>query len=378
MDFREELQKKIDIYFWQNCVSPHQLPYIKELVNDKRVKNVFLICPIYSASSRERLGWSVEYDTSNINLILNPKATDVNLIFKSCSNDSIHLFSGIRADKFVFNYFKSSLRYNIHRHIITEGPFVYDKPLWLHTLRFLLLDFKFLSKIESFFTIGDNAINFYNYFSCKVKIFPFAYCVERTKSEPFLFGDTPFRFVFVGNLIKRKNVFLLMKSINYLKRYFNYKFTLDIIGDGPELLKLKQFVDENSLSKFVTFRGSLPINIVQKELQHYDALILPSKYDGWGAVINEALHHGLFVIISSSCGSKCLVEGTDRGYVFINNDLNSLSEALVYSLVNKDSIRTNRSKVINWSKNISGTRLSHYMLDCLLSNVKSTPPWKEN
>lgn len=41
-------------------------------------------------------------------------------------------------------------------------------------------------------------------------------------------------------------------------------------------------------------------------LSNQDILILPSIYDGWGAVVNEALQSGLYVISSNQCGAKDL------------------------------------------------------------------------
>lgn len=35
-----------------------------------------------------------------------------------------------------------------------------------------------------------------------------------------------------------------------------------------------------------------------------DYLILPSLYDGWGAVVNEGLQSGCKVLVSKDCGAS--------------------------------------------------------------------------
>ncbi len=47
-----------------------------------------------------------------------------------------------------------------------------------------------------------------------------------------------------------------------------------------------------------------------------DLLILPSIFDGWGAVVNEALGRGMRVLCSNGCGSSVLLDGEQRGSVF--------------------------------------------------------------
>lgn len=43
------------IVFWQNCLSPHQLPYIVHLMDDKRVDEVVVVTE--ESISDERKKW---------------------------------------------------------------------------------------------------------------------------------------------------------------------------------------------------------------------------------------------------------------------------------------------------------------------------------
>ena len=45
------------IVFWQNLLSPHQLPYITHLLDDKRVSEVIIVVGEDMDKNREKMGW---------------------------------------------------------------------------------------------------------------------------------------------------------------------------------------------------------------------------------------------------------------------------------------------------------------------------------
>ena len=47
------------LVFWQNCLSPHQLPYIIELANDDRVEAVDVVVGETISESRLAMGWEL-------------------------------------------------------------------------------------------------------------------------------------------------------------------------------------------------------------------------------------------------------------------------------------------------------------------------------
>ena len=44
------------IVFWQNCLSPHQLPYIVHLMDDKRVDEVVVVTEESISDERKKMG----------------------------------------------------------------------------------------------------------------------------------------------------------------------------------------------------------------------------------------------------------------------------------------------------------------------------------
>jgi glycosyltransferase involved in cell wall biosynthesis len=66
-------------------------------------------------------------------------------------------------------------------------------------------------------------------------------------------------------------------------------------------------------------------------LGHYaeaDALLLPSRFDGWGLVVHEGLASGMPVVVSDACGAADLIESSGCGKVIPAGDEIALAEAI--------------------------------------------------
>ncbi len=368
------MNRQLVLFFWQDCISPHQLPYISELFRDHRIESVFLIAPIIAGKERLEMGW--EQDLENIKgltLIISPDHDQITSLMKEYEKSSIHLFSGIRADQTVFLYFKQSLNFNLRRGIITETPNLYKKPLWLHRFRFLLRDYIYVNKIDYVFAMGELAESYYKFWSQKWKVFQFGYCVKIDKFQNKEINGVC-RIVFVGSLSRRKNVRLLLHALKETEK--ENVFQLDIIGNGKDESFLKTYVADHKMSSYVNFLGKRDMKETHKLLNSYDALILPSIYDGWGAVINEAIQSGLYVICSDACGAKILIQGSDRGLVFKSNNTKSLAVTLNQLCHQIDKIRSERNERILWTEKISGRSMANYVVDCLTISKTILPPWK--
>lgn len=104
-------------------------------------------------------------------------------------------------------------------------------------------------------------------------------------------------------------------------------------------------------------------------------MILPSVYDGWGAVVNEALSRGVFVICSDKCGAKELLHDKRIGLVFKAGDSNDLTDKMKYCIDHITDIKKNRNYRRQWAENsISGSVVAKYMIDCLIHG-KGAKPW---
>ena len=362
------------LLFFQNCLSPHQIPYIKEICHDARVEKVYLITPRTDYEMRTEMGWSSSQLLQGTSIIFYLLPSDEELKRLLQNEGVIALFSGIRADKDVFRWFKLSLGFHVKRGIITEAPLVYSKPLLFHYARFLLQDYGFVKSIHYIFAIGTLTVKYYSFWSKKWRIFPFAYCTEYGEEEmqkPFTLPDYQHaKFLFVGSVDKRKNVGIILKALHSLKG----SFIFDIIGDGQERKRLEGYVTAKQIQR-IAFLGKLAMQQVHEIMPQYDVLILPSRYDGWGAVVNEALQRGLFVICSDKCGAKDLLQDARCGCVFQSGNHKQLAAIIEHCCSHISEIRANKEFRREWAERcISGKVIARYMVDCL-SGEKVNEPW---
>lgn len=108
-------------------------------------------------------------------------------------------------------------------------------------------------------------------------------------------NDKKYDGIFLSRLVKRKGVWDLIPIWkNVVSLLPSAK--LCIIGSGPEMDKLKLKVDEEGLSKNVTFAGEVSDECKYKLLNQSKVFIFPSYYESWGIVIAEAIAAGLHVV----------------------------------------------------------------------------------
>jgi glycosyltransferase involved in cell wall biosynthesis len=173
------------------------------------------------------------------------------------------------------------------------------------------------------FSISSKAISQFSDSGVDIaKLFPFGYFVPTVDSHSRLPSARQeprdsLRIIFVGALIARKGLDLLIEAVTRSKT----SMTLDVYGPGDS-------APFDTDSDNVYFRGPLPFGSTQKTVATYDLLVLPSRYDGWGVVVNEALCAGVPVVCSDQVGASVLIEKFGAGAVYDSADPNALESLL--------------------------------------------------
>lgn len=159
-----------------------------------------------------------------------------------------------------------------------------------------------------------------------VLIFPLA--IPGYNVNPAEYQDKITKLVYCGRLTKEKNVLLLLRAFRVVQNEYA-NVVLVIAGGGPLKSQMKQYVTENDLQHKVSFRGAYARHELPDILTTDSALILPSKKEGWGMVVNEAASLGRPVIVSDAAGVIYdLVDEGKNGFVFRSNDVDSLVDAI--------------------------------------------------
>ncbi|WP_053976063.1 glycosyltransferase family 4 protein [Mangrovimonas xylaniphaga] len=119
-----------------------------------------------------------------------------------------------------------------------------------------------------------------------------------------------------------KNLEVLIKGFQASNLYADWK--LQIVGGGPITAQLESLVKD---IKKVELSSWLSYDELPSLYKNASAFILPSKFEPWGLVVNEAMSASLPIILSNECG--CMPDLLDgNGYLFDAENLNNLVEVL--------------------------------------------------
>ena len=144
-------------------------------------------------------------------------------------------------------------------------------------------------------------------------------------------------FIFVGKFINRKGIDVLLDAITHLNNFpiVTRKSIFLLVGQGSELTRIRKFIKLKKISNLclINFKN-------QDDLKYYykisNFLILPSFYETWGLVVNEAMAMEKPVIISNSYGcANDLVLNDKNGYIFKKGNSEELSKIIIKILQNK-------------------------------------------
>jgi glycosyltransferase involved in cell wall biosynthesis len=259
-----------------------------------------------------------------------------------------------------------------------ETHLLFELPRWKAVLKRTLLT-RLFRRISAFLAIGRCNRDFYSAYGVpKDRIFHVPYAVDngfffasavelssqkvQLKQALGISPDLPM-VLFVGKLLPKKGPADLLEAFARVTK--KTQSALLYVGDGPLRAELEAEVRSRSLSNvlFVGFRN-------QSELPHFyavaDVFVLPSRFEPWGLVLNEAMCFGLPVIASDQVGaSHDLIRDGENGFIFPAGDVSALENCLE-RLISGRALRSRMGEVSSciireWSfaEDVAG------ILDCL-------------
>lgn len=110
---------------------------------------------------------------------------------------------------------------------------------------------------------------------------------------------------------------------------------------------LKKYVRDNSLEENVKFLGSL--DNIPEFLNKIDICVVPSRSEGYGLALVEAMAMGVPCVASNIAGPREIIKKTDLGMLFESNnsvDLASKLENMIVDFVNEKNIFWSRKDKI--------------------------------
>lgn len=253
-------------------------------------------------------------------LIINADA----VIFGSCPNELIERRMAENKLSFLFSerFFKKGAwrRFipRTRRAIQDRIAKYYDKNMYV------LCASAYLSYDLAFFLFPQYKCLKWGYFP-EIKTYEDIHEVLRRKKK--------FSILWVGRLIELKHPEMAILLAKYLKK-MGYVFCLNIIGSGPLETKLLKLIKKEKLEDCVQMLGAMSPEQVRSNMEQSEVFLFTSnRYEGWGAVLNEAMNSGCAVVASHAIGSvPFLVEDTKNGLIYKSGRLASLCEKVQWLL----------------------------------------------
>jgi glycosyltransferase involved in cell wall biosynthesis len=156
------------------------------------------------------------------------------------------------------------------------------------------------------------------------KLFPFGYFVPASLPMAEPRGTAPespgLKLIFVGALIQRKGLELLADAVREVI-HSGRNIHVDVYGPGEVPSYLKQ-------APGIATHAPIAFGQTGSVIADYDLLVLPSYYDGWGVVVNEALCAGVPVVTSDATGAGRVAAQLGAGITFATGDSNALALVL--------------------------------------------------
>jgi glycosyltransferase involved in cell wall biosynthesis len=163
---------------------------------------------------------------------------------------------------------------------------------------------------------------------------PFGATVEPRAELPPYRPDpgAPFELLFVGRLVERKGVHLLLDALATLPP--ERRVVLRVVGDGPERPRLQEQAERLGLGGRVVFHGFVTKEELQARMESCDCFVLPAVVDakgdteGLGVVLLEAMSYGKPTIASAAGGIVDIVRDGRNGFLVPPGDAPALAGAI--------------------------------------------------
>jgi glycosyltransferase involved in cell wall biosynthesis len=161
--------------------------------------------------------------------------------------------------------------------------------------------------------------------------------------DPALFvpGEDPAQPVLltVGNLIPIKGHELVVQAMKALLPKFP-TLTWEVIGDGPELDRMRALAEELGVLRSIRFRGRQNRSEVAEACRRCTVFVLPSRYEGLGCVYLEAMACGKVAVGCEGQGIEEVIRHGENGWLVPQDGRKELIEGLVRLL--EDEARRHR------------------------------------
>ncbi len=372
------------VVFWQNILSFYQVPHLTALAAHPNTQVVWVV---QQAITPDRIaqGWKVP-EVSGVEVVVAPDDGEIRRLVSEGPDDSVHVFSGIHQDPVAHKAFYLALKTSAQIGLLNEPPFpgrlrnLISPPFhWGHRLLYG-------RRISFVLAMGHMAVKFYKSVGYSdAVVFPYGYFPPvPTASAALPPAAGPVQILYLGQLIERKGVDILLRALGALS---DLDWALTVIGSGDRKDALEALTLELKLQDRVAFHSAQENEAAMQKMAESDVFVLPSRHDGWGVVVNEALLRGIPVICSDRCGASDLLGESWRGEAFETGSVPSLEAALRRWIGRGKRTGDETRRIQQWSECITGAAAADYLQRVIewtrppagkTQETRPLPPWQSS
>ena len=133
------------------------------------------------------------------------------------------------------------------------------------------------------------------------------------------------RLLFVGRVDdNRKNFPLLLEALTILNRG-GIDARLSVVG--PHTEQWRRSLEDPIRNGTVTYMGRITVSALAAAYRAHDVLALPSRQEGFGIVVAEAMHAGL-PVVSTRCGGPEQVIRESQAGLLVDHDPDAMAAAI--------------------------------------------------
>ncbi|MGI4788524.1 MAG: glycosyltransferase [Janthinobacterium lividum] len=365
------------IVFWQNLLSFYQVPHITALAAHPNVEVTWVVQEIINPD-RIAQGWKVP-EVYGVQVVVAPDNAAIHRLVSERPEDSVHIFTGIHQDPIARKAFYLCVKSSAKIGLLVEPPFpgrlrnlISPVLHWSHRL-------VYGKRISVIMAMGHMAVDFYKSIGYPdTVVFPYGYFPPKPFSSG---GELPtegaVEIMYLGQLIERKGVDILLNALSALT---DLDWFLTIVGGGDQKDALMAQAKRLGLESRLRFHASLENETAMEMIEKRDIFVLPSRHDGWGVVVNEALMRGVPVICSDHCGALDLLGESWRGEAFEAGSVSNLARVLRRWISRGKRTDAEAERICSWSHCIEGNVAADYLLKAIRSSLfqepSPIPPWQ--
>lgn len=283
---------------------------------------------------------------NRIGLLIINDMVDDELIFKLDKNITVYRVNRkegsqnpvdiFKLNQFIFKFIPNVI--HIHNSSIIKlifYPFA-KKYLTVHAMN---IDSKYFSKYNKLFAISEavkeDIIKKGDY---NVYVVINGINIEDIKSKNIQ-SKVPQKILQVSRMDSdKKGQDILLKAVAILIHNFKLDLTLDFIGDGPSLQEMKELAKELNIEEKVNFLGLKYRDYVYNNLCNYDLFVQPSRFEGFGLTVAEAMVAKVPVLVSNIDGPMEIIDKGKYGSSFKVGDIEDCANQILYIYNNYSAV----------------------------------------